>query len=112
VAIAVVALVSGLGEADRIVVDAVRTSAQVTAVKNIVRARVVHAHLSASGDVLAGRYDERRSDGTDQLSYADARRNETESKVDDLAKSADLLIDTGAIPKADVIRRVAAAAGV
>lgn len=72
------------------VVDSVRTSDQVGWVRETFGESVVHVHLTASLDVLAGRYGS-RSEG---YRYEEVSNDPVEQAVGVLASSADIVIDT------------------
>jgi adenylosuccinate synthase len=86
---------------DRVVVlDAVRTAAQVQAIRN--SAAVVHVHLTAAESVLKSRFDARRNEAP----YEQVRANPTEAAVDGLSAGADLVLDTGALSIAETRKAV------
>lgn len=91
-----------------VVVDAVRIRQQVVALRKAYGSRVVHVHLSAPLKVLARRYAKRPSAGFKEMpSYDEALENETERRVTQLARIADVAIDTDLSTKLDVLVRVA-----
>jgi adenylosuccinate synthase len=97
-----------------VVVDAARIPAQIQALRDSFGRSVVHVHVTASDVTLEKRYEERRAEGgnVDELpSYADVTDNPTEHAVRDLAKTADIVIDSEASTEADVLTRVATAMG-
>ena len=90
------ALAETLSEArGLVVVDAVRNSSQIAAVRTL--ARTAHVHLSADELVLARRYAERRKSSPELEfpSFEALRANATEAQIERLRAGADLLIDTG-----------------
>jgi adenylosuccinate synthase len=88
-------------------VDAVRILPQIKAIREAYGFSVIHIHLRAPDDELAQRY-KRRSSGMKELkSFAEVARNETESRVRELEKSADVVIDTRACTPEDVLVRAA-----
>jgi adenylate kinase family enzyme len=78
-----------------IIVDAVRTGDQVTALR--VEAQVCHIHLTAPEPLLRERYEARYREAPDfELpSFSALRANSTEAASDALAGLADLVLDTG-----------------
>lgn len=103
--------IQSLPEDASVVIDSVRIKLQVDAIRRAFGARVVHIHLTASEKVLESRY-RRRQDGVQELdSYADVRRNRTERSVDELAKVADIVVDTERSSDTDVLVRVASRLG-
>jgi adenylosuccinate synthase len=91
-----------------ILVDAVRIKSQIDGVREAFGPRVVHIHLTAPEDDLALRYKERRSKIKEFKNYSEVQRNETERKVNALAKYADVVIDTRRSRPEAVVVRVAA----
>lgn len=95
-----------------IVVDAVRTVGQTEAIRRAFGKLVTHVHLSAPRVVLAGRYARRPKGALKELaSYEHVLKSETERKVDDLERVADVVIDTNRNRPQDVVVRVAAELG-
>ncbi len=77
-----------------LIVDAVRTAEQISALR--VSVCVVHIHLAARVSVLKRRYDRRRAiePGFELAGYDAVRANPTEMAVDELAGFADLVLRT------------------
>lgn len=96
-----------------ILVDAVRTTAQVEGLREAFGPLVTHVHLHASSEVLDLRYSDRGSDsGLRELpTYADVAANATEAAIERLHDDADVSIDTERSSKEDVVTRVAASIG-
>ncbi|ACY13247.1 Adenylosuccinate synthase [Haliangium ochraceum DSM 14365] len=94
-----------------IVVDAVRDQRQINAVRNAFGARVQHVHLHAAIDELAQRYANRQSAVKEAKSYKDVQNDSTEKRVRKLARSADIVVDTGRSSAEDVFVRVASHLG-
>lgn len=93
VARAVDALLATEPEVRVAVVDAVRTSEQVAAIR--ARTPTRHVHLSATSDVLERRYEARRERQPQfEATWEEVRSNATESGVSSLAHIAELQIDT------------------
>jgi len=74
---------------------------------------VIHIHLTAPLALLEKRYEARRRKAhlTELPSYAEARKDSTEQHVENLAASADVVIDTGRCKDADITVRVASRLG-
>ncbi len=96
---------------DLAVVDAVRTRDQIEHLRRSFARRVVHVHVTASEQTLRKRYEQRlRRRRTAELpSYDDVRANATEAKVEELARDADVVINSDRSTEADVLVRVARA---
>ena len=91
-------------------VDAVRIRAQIDELrKSYGSNRVVHVHLTAPENVLSQRYKNRPPRGIQELkSYKAVMANATESRIEELASIADIVVDTDRCTKKDVLTRVAA----
>jgi hypothetical protein len=89
-----------------LIVDAVRTVDQLSALRG--GASLLHLHLTAADAVLKRRYEGRRSadSGFEFASYAAVRANATEMGVENLARFAALVLDTGALDIAATRSRV------
>jgi adenylosuccinate synthase len=94
-----------------VVVDSIRIRQQVRAIRRAFGARVIHVHLTAPTAVLAQRYKSRRKAIKEVKSYARLRDNQTERNIEELADSADVLIDTVRCSVDDVVARVASHLG-
>lgn len=95
-----------------VVLDSVRIPEQIRAIRRSYGRAVVHVHLTASLAVLKRRYRERLATGLKELpSYSAVRRNETESRVEQLGEIADVLIRTDRSTPDDVLVRVASHIG-
>lgn len=97
-----------------IVVDAVRILNQIEAIRRAYGARVYHVHLDAVETVLAKRYERKqRQHGFKEFdSYSKlSGTSKTERDMDDLAESADVVIQTDRCTKEDVLVRTAAHLG-
>ena len=103
------ALTKLLRDTDRpIVVDSVRILDQIRAIRQAYGFAVVHIHLRAPEKVLAKRYKARKTTAVRELkSYTDVGVNPTESRVDQLKDSADVVIDTAQCTPPDVLVRAA-----
>jgi adenylosuccinate synthase len=95
------------------VIDAVRISAQIDALRSALGIDIVHVHLHSSANVLAARYAERgEASGIKELaSYEDVAKDPTEQGVSALIDDADVAIDTERSNVKDVLIRAAAALG-
>ena len=90
-------------------VDSVRTLNQIHAIKECYGATVSHIRLTAPLEVLEKRYNSRLvcvSGGGKSLTYRDICSNQTESLVEDLQASADIVIDTIKCSNEYVLSRV------
>jgi len=97
-----------LGPTAIVVIDAVRISEQVDALRAGLPRQVIHVHLDASRSVLEARYRRRRrSRVAEKATYAEVLANPTESRVPELADDADVVIDTALSTKRDVEVRAA-----
>jgi adenylosuccinate synthase len=95
------------GIAAPLVVDALRTRAQASAIRDVVSHPLGHVHLTASSQSLSTRFSTRRN--AELLDYAvisDALAHPVEAEVDDLAAVADLVLDTSALDAKAVATRV------
>jgi adenylosuccinate synthase len=97
---------------DVIVVDAVRIPDQIEAVRRAYGRRVVHVHLTAPLAELEQRYAGRSSlDLKEFGSYAKVRQDRTEARVEELARLADVVVDSKQCTKDDVVVRAASHIG-
>ena len=95
-----------------VVLDSVRIAKQIEALRASYGRKVVHVHLTADLSVLRTRYSERINPALKELpSYSAVRKNETESRIDELAKISDVLIRTDRSTPDDVLVRVASHVG-
>ncbi len=108
---ALVRLVSTLNDEATIVVDAVRIEAQIEAIRRAYGPRVFHVHLTAPEDVLADRYSSRTTDVKELRKYEDVRKNKTEKQIEELARIADVVIDTVRCTERDVFVKAASHLG-
>ncbi|MYI76413.1 MAG: adenylosuccinate synthase, partial [Gammaproteobacteria bacterium] len=90
------------------VVDCVRNSGQVEAIRSAYGNCVHHIHLTAASNVLEERYHERDRTSDTNTNYVDAIRNQTERKVEQLATIADTVVPTDRCSKEDVLIRATA----
>lgn len=95
------------------VVDAVRISQQIDAMRRGLGASVVHIHLYSSLEALSQRYMKRGdASGLKELgSYAEVANDPTEQGVASLRDDADIAVDTERSNRPDVLIRAAAALG-
>jgi adenylosuccinate synthase len=95
-----------------ILVDAVRIIPQIDFIRKAYGYRVFHIHLYAPLEVLEKRYKKRKKEGFKELpAYSDLLQNETESKVNELAAVADVVIDTNRCTPDDIVIRAASHLG-
>jgi adenylosuccinate synthase len=92
-----------------VIIDAVRKSEQVDAVRRAYGPRVIHIHLDASNRTLEKRYVGRKGSVDHELStYSSVRKGSTtEQKISQLEAIADAVIQTDRCSKEDVLVRVA-----
>lgn len=89
------------------VVDAVRILRQIKAIREAYGYSVKHIHLKAPEKELEARYRHRESDLQELKSLRDVVKNPTEASVDNLEKSADVVVDTQACTPDDVLVKTA-----
>ena len=95
-----------------VIVDSARIESQVEAIRAGYGQAVVHVHLRAELSELEKRYRKRKATGLKELpSYAAVRRNKTEKRIDELAKIADIVVQTDRCTPHDVLVRVASQIG-
>lgn len=100
--------VGGSSASGFFVIDAVRISGQVKAVRDAYGTAVHHIHLDADDAVLAERYAKRSTKTKEFQRYEDVRRSETEHKVRTLADLADTVVATDrCTPEAVLVRAIA-----
>jgi hypothetical protein len=77
-----------------VIVDSIRTMQQALELRAI--DRVVHVHVTARREILASRYRQRYADNArlELPSYDSVLANATEAAVPELARLADVVIDT------------------
>lgn len=91
-----------LGAPRLLVVDSVRVSDQLTALRSRFGRRLLHVHLMADGTDLEARYVTRARASDAGVSFDSAARDHTEMGVDGLVKISDLLVNTSATEVRDV----------
>ncbi len=103
----------GAESGDRfVVVDSARTLEQIERLRDVFGGRVVHVHVSAPDAELERRFSARdNQEVSEPRTYADARSNATERAVDNLAREADLVLDTRRCDAEDVCERLLGALG-
>ena len=109
VADALLAKIKDLHPEQLVIVDAIRILPQADRIREALRSRVLHIHLEAALEELASRYERRKPTANIQElpTYSDVTRNSTEQRIDDLARAADIVIDTQRSRPADVLARAA-----
>ena len=96
-------------ETKAVIVDAVRIAGQIHVIREAFGQIVTHVHLTAPEDELRKRYSKRAKTRPDLITeYAEVRKNKTEMQVEELAKIADIVIDTNRCNEDDVLVRTAA----
>ena len=106
--------ISSLDDDKVVVIDSARIFDQIEALRIGLglHQQVVHVHLTAPQEVLEKRYRSRpKKRFKERASYAEVLSDPTEKKVPDLAKDADVVIDTGRSTKKDVEVRAASYLG-
>lgn len=94
--------------AQGVIIDSVRIKEQIDFLKDCFWPHVVHIHLKAPKNVLENRYKSNKNGTLDKESdYNMVKQNQTEKQIDELAKIADLVIDTKRSTKGDVLTRAA-----
>lgn len=89
-----------------VIVESVRIHKQVQAIREAYGPRVVHVHLTAPVDELEQRFNQRRQQGREKdFKYSEVRENPTEKQIEDLAKVADIVINTKRCTEQDVLVR-------
>jgi adenylosuccinate synthase len=89
-----------------VIVDSVRISQQIQAIREAYGPIVVHVHLTAPLGELEERFNQRHQQGLEkEFKYSEVRENPTEKQVEDLAKIADIVIDTKRCTQQDVLIR-------
>lgn len=104
-------LISTLDEEATVVVDAVRIEGQIEAIRQAYGPRVFHIHLTAPEDVLAARYSSRTTDVKEMRNYEDVRKNKTEKQIEELARIADVVMDTVRCTERDILIKTASHLG-
>jgi len=89
------------------VVDAVRILPQIKVVREAYGSSVTHIHLKAREDELAERYKVRKSGLKELASYDEVKKNDTEFRIVELERNADVVVDTKASTPEDVLVRAA-----
>jgi adenylosuccinate synthase len=105
--------IAELGGDGLVVIDAIRTSAQLDALREALGRAVVHVHLKAPRPILDARYQARRgtSPVTELSSYAEVAEDPTEASIGRLEADADHAINTHRSTADDVEVRCAAYVG-
>lgn len=95
-----------------VIIDSVRTTDQVEALREAYGRKVVHVHLHAPPEVLTRRYLAKFSKKSNEVkSYAETQRNRTEKNVGKLDNISDISINTDRCNIDDVFERVASLLG-
>ncbi len=96
------------------VVDSVRHPGQIEFLRKAYGRLIIHVHLTADLKELECRYKRRSKAGTDiteLASYADVLSNMTESKVEGLSDTADVVVNSDLCDEEDIVIRVASHVG-
>jgi len=89
-----------------IIIDSIRINEQIQAIREAYGPIVIHVHLTAPPDELEQRFNQRRKQGREKdFQYSEVRENPTEKQVEDLAKVADIVINTKRCTEQDVLVR-------
>jgi adenylosuccinate synthase len=100
-----------LGSPALIVVDAVRIRPQIDGIRQALGDRVYHIHLTAGERELSRRYRKRAPKVRELASFEEARANQTERDIEQLANAADILVSTERCTERDVLVRAVARLG-
>lgn len=90
------------------VVDCVRIQEQVNAIRKAHGSEVFHIHLTADPEVLKRRYAERNHAEDAGTGYDALKRSRTEKNIEDLSKTADVVVDTDRCSAGGVLVRATA----
>jgi adenylosuccinate synthase len=89
-----------------VIIDSIRINEQIQAIREAYGPIVIHIHLTAPTDELEQRFNKRRQQGREKdFRYSEVRENPTEKQVEDLAKVADIVINTKRCTEQDVLVR-------
>lgn len=97
-----------------VVVDAVRITSQIEAIREAFGARVAHVHLVAPLEILSERYLTRsvnQNEMQELASYDEVRANRTEARIGQLERIADLVVNTARSSEEDVLVQVSSFLG-
>lgn len=87
-----------------IVVDSARIEEQIEALREAFGNRIIHIHLTAPPETLEKRFKGRKKKRfKESLSYEDVKKDPTERNVEQLQKTADVVINTRNCSKTDVL---------
>jgi adenylosuccinate synthase len=107
VADGVAAKLLGATSPDLLLVDAVRINQQVSELRSEFGDRLIHVHLTASAETLENRYAQRAHHLREFSTYSEAKSNNTERFVDQLATIADFCFNTEKSSPDSIARHVA-----
>lgn len=89
-----------------LIIDSVRIEEQISAIREAFGSIVIHVHLTAPMNELEQRYYKRRETGREKdFKYSEVKENKTEKQIENLAKIADIVIDTKRCTEEDVLIR-------
>lgn len=95
-----------LNQSSDVIIDSVRIAEQIQAIREAYGPRVIHVHLTAPLDELEQRFNKRYKQGREKnFRYSEVRENPTEKQTEDLAKVADIVINTKRSTEQDVLIR-------
>ena len=90
------------------VVDSVRIFGQIDAIRRAFGPEVFHVHLTASSETLKERFEKRERDEDSGVDYLTLKQNCTEKNIEELAKVADIVVDTDKCSEGAVLVRATA----
>jgi adenylosuccinate synthase len=89
-----------------VIIDSARIIEQIQAIREAYGSSVIHVHLTAPEEALKRRFDERQKLGKDQnVNFTEMKLNRTEKRIEELAKFADVVINTKRCNESDVLAR-------
>ena len=89
-----------------VIVDSVRIAEQIQTIREAYGPIVIHVHLTAPVEDMERRFNDRRKQGREKdFKYAEVREHPTEKQVEELAKIADIVINTKRCTEQDVLIR-------
>ena len=92
-----------------VILDSARIQEQIDGIRRAFGRQTVHIHVTAPEGVLEARYAARHGSVAELPSYAEVRQNRTERRVERLATTADIVINSARCTPADVFVRAASA---
>lgn len=92
-----------------VIVNSARIQEQIDGIRRAFGRQTVHIHVTAPDHVLEARYIARHGSVEELPTYAEVRQNRTERRVERLAATADIVIDSALCTREDVFVRAASA---